>query len=107
MDTEYIDEKKYTYVLSKDYNNEYDQQLDISIFEIEEWEKLLEISKVFEEWVLKIKSYSDSEYETLDKDLHKAVFYLYYSPFCQFGNFSDLYSSTASINNIYKVVLIR
>jgi hypothetical protein len=59
----------------------YDYKLDISIFEIKEWEHLLEISKKFEQYVHEEKIQSDDNYKELEVKKSEVVYYLYYNPY--------------------------
>ena len=105
---EYIKHKEYTYVLSNDDSNHYNnKKLDISIFEIEEWEKLLEIDKVFTEAVSYLNGVSDNSYTYLDKNLKSYTYFLYYSPFCHYESFNDLECETTKIEDIHAVVFHR
>ena len=101
----YVKNKEYTYVITNDYNN--NEQLDVSIFEIEEWEKLLEISKVFEEAVSYIIGVSDNTYIHLDKNLKSYTYFLYHSPFCHYKGFNDLEYETTKLEDIYELVFHR
>ena len=101
----YVKNKEYTYVITNDYNN--NEQLDVSIFEIEEWEKLLEISKVFEEAVSYINGVSDNTYIHLDKNLKSYTYFLYHSPFCHYKGFNDLEYETRKLEDIYELVFHR
>lgn len=98
----YVKNKEYTYVITNDYNN--NEELDVSIFEIEEWEKLLEISKVFEEAVSYVNEVSDNTYIHLDKNLKSYTYFLYHSPFCHYESFNDLEYETTKLEDIYEVV---
>ena len=101
----YVKNKHYTYVIS---NNEYnDKKFDVSIFEIEEWEKLLEIGKVFEEAVSYVNGVSDNTYIHLDKNLKSYTYFLYHSPFCHYKGFNDLEYETTKLEDIYEVVFHR
>lgn len=101
----YVKNKDYTYVIS---NNEYnDKKLDVSIFEIEDWENLLEISKVFEEEVSYVNGVSDNSYKYLDNNLKSYTYFLYNSPFCHYESFNDLEYETTKLDDIYEVVFHR
>ena len=101
----YVKNKDYTYVITNDNNN--NEQLDISIFEIEEWNKLLAISKVFEEAFSYLNSVSDNSYEYIDKNLKSYTYFLYYSPFCHYNSFNDLEYETTKLEYIYEIVFHR
>jgi len=99
----YVKNKKYIYVLTINVDN--DNVLDLSIFEIEEWTHLTTISKVFEDAVDNLDvDISLRPYINIDKNIKKAVYYLYYSPFCCWKGFNDLEYEMLEINDIYKVV---
>jgi len=101
----YIKNKEYTYVLSNDYRNEYDnKEKDISVFEVEEWKKLLEISKVFEEAVRILNYDTNDNYVKNDKEVIKSSYFLYYSPYCHYEDFNHLDYDTNKIEDIYEKV---
>lgn len=101
----YINNKEYTYVLSNDYRNEYDnKEKDLSIFEVEEWIQLLEISKIFEEAARNLNYETDDNYNKIDKKLIKSSQFLYYSPYCNYEDFNHMYYNTEKIEDIHKVV---
>jgi hypothetical protein len=99
----YVKNKEYIYVLTN--NDDNNHELDLSIFEIEEWTHLTKISKVFEESVVNLDvDKSLRPYINISKNIKKAVYYLYYSPFCHWQGFNDLEYEILQINNIYEVV---
>ena len=101
----YVKNKDYTYVIS---NNEYnDKKLDVSIFEIEDWENLVEISNVFKEAVSYVNAISDNSYKYLDNNLKSYTYFLYNSPFCHYESFNDLEYETTKLEDIYEVVFYR
>ena len=101
----YVKNKDYTYVIS---NNEYnDKKLDVSIFEIEDWEKLIEISKVFKDAVSYVNGVSDNSYKYLDNKLKSYTYFLYNSPFCHYESFNDLEYEITKLEDIYEVVFHR
>jgi len=87
-----ISNNEYTYVITSN---------DISIFEVEEWENLLQISKVFEGAVTDISDESDYGYGYIDDTLKSYAHYLYYSPFCHYSNFSSLEWGTTTLDDVY------
>jgi len=102
----YIKNKEYTYVLSSnDYRNEYDnKEKDISIFELKEWEELLETSRIFELEV-RILNYELDDNDKIDDELKTSAYFLYYSPYCHYKDgFSHLDYDTAKIEDIYERV---
>jgi hypothetical protein len=85
----YVKNKEYIYVLTINVYN--DNVFDLSIFEIEEWTHLTKISKVFEDAVVNLDvDISLRPYINVSKDIKKAVYYLYYSPFYNWKGFNDL-----------------
>jgi hypothetical protein len=99
----YVKNKEYVYVLTN--NDDNDNVLDLSIFEIEEWTHLTKISKVFEDSVVNLDvDKSLRPYINISKNIKNAVYYLYYSPFCWRKGFNDLEYEILQINNIYEVV---
>lgn len=99
----YVKNKEYIYVLTN--NDDNNHELDLSIFEIEEWTHLTKISKVFEDAVVNLDvEISLRPYINVSKDIKKCAYYLYYSPFCWRKGFNDLEYEMLEINDIYKVV---
>ena len=99
----YVKNKEYIYVLTN--NDDNNNELDLSIFEIEEWTHLTKISKVFEDSVVNLDvEISLRPYINVSKDIKKVAYYLYYSPFCWWKGFNDLECETLEINDIYEVV---
>ena len=99
----YIKQKEYTYVLSKNYN----QQLDISIFEVDEWLKLLEISFIYEKALSNLNYETDDMYRRIDKNVKDSIYYLYFSPFCHYEGFNKLEYETIKIEDIHELVFDR
>ena len=99
-----LDNKEYIYVLSTEYNNGYEDGNDLSIFETEEWEHLLELSKTFERAVIILNYDSDYSYIRTDKKIKNASYYFYYSPFSMYKGLSDLESKDATKTEIYEKV---
>jgi hypothetical protein len=99
----YVNNKEYIYVLSNkdDYDN---KQIDVSIFELKEWNFLLKISKAFETAVLNARSASDDIYCNISQTLKKSIYYLNYSAFCHNKGFNDLKYETSEINHIHTLV---
>jgi hypothetical protein len=97
----YVKNKEYIYVLTN--NDDNNNELDLSIFEIEEWTHLTKISKVFEDSVVNLDvEISLRHYINVSKDIKKAVYYLYYSPFCHWKGFNDLEYEILEINDILR-----
>ena len=99
----YIKNKEYIYVLTNNSDNY--NELDISIFEIEEWTNLTKISKVFEGYVFNLDvDKSLRPYININQNLKDCIHYLHRSPFCRFKGFNDLEYEILKINGIYEVV---
>ena len=81
----------YYYIISYYSNDEnfYCQKsnnnIDISIFEIDEWNNLLEISKIFKDNVKYINDLRDDNYQNISNSIKNATYYLYYN--CPLSNF--------------------
>ena len=101
----YVKNKDYIYVISSNKYN--DKKLDVSIFEIEDWENLLKFSKVFQEAVSYVNGVSDNSYKYLDNNLKSYSYFLYNSPFCHYESFNDLEYETTKMEYIYEVVFHR
>ena len=100
----YVKNKKYIYVLTN--NDDNNNELDLSIYEIEEWTHLTKISKVFEDYVFNLDvDKSLRPYINISENIKNCVYYLYYySPFSRYKGFNDLECETLEINDIYEVV---
>lgn len=99
-----LDNKEYIYVLSTEYNSGYEDGNDLSIFETEEWEHLLELSKTFERAVINLNYDSDYSYTMTGEKIKNASYYFYYSPFSMYKGLSDLESKDATKTEIYEKV---
>jgi len=75
-----LDNKEYIYVLSTEYKSGYEDGNDISIFDTEEWEHLLELSKTFERAVINLNYDSDYSYIRTDKKIKNASYYFIIHP---------------------------
>jgi len=62
---------------------------DISIFSLEEWKKVIEISLYFRQAVYYANSLSDYEYRN-KKELVEMAYFLYYSDYCKYATPLDL-----------------
>ena len=98
--------KEYVYVIS--YYQTYGTELkntDISIFEIDEWEKILEIEKIFDEYKTKI---FNQDINIIDIRARHAAYYLNDEcPYTIYGKFSNLEYHYANDKEIYKRVFIE
>ena len=72
-----LDDREYYYV-----NTTSDLNIDISIFEIDEWNNLLEISNIIESAAFSLQNFSDFEYLKTEKQYKKAATFLKYSKYC-------------------------
>ena len=102
----YVKNKKYIYILTN--NDDNNNELDLSIFEIEEWTHLTKISKVFEDCVVYLDNVDKpfTPYININLNLKRGVYFLYYCPFCccNCKGFNDLEFKILYINDIYEVV---
>ena len=80
-----------------DYN-----KLDISIFTIDEWEHLLQISKVFED-----KIYERRYDDVLYFGDNEVIYYLYYNPYCGYKGLNDLEYSCENLYEIYETIYLE
>lgn len=91
------DQKYYVVKSYYDYN-----KMDVSVFTIDEWEHLLQISKVFEEKVYEKLHESDYNYQ-----YSESVYYLYYNPYCGYKGLNDLEYSCESPYEIYETIYLE
>lgn len=84
------EDKNYIYVQTiKDENNMI--YIDVSIFEENEWKKLLQMSNKFEENVQNSFSDNDNEYNVYTSEQKIAIYFLYYCDFCKYEGFNSLH----------------
>ena len=100
----YVKNKEYIYVLAN--NDDNNNELDLSIFEIEEWMHLTKISKVFEDCRVYLDNVDKpfSPYINISLNLKRGAYFLHFSPFCCCKGFNDLECETLEKNDIYEVV---
>lgn len=92
--------KNQKYYIVKSY---YDyNKLDISIFTIDEWEHLLQISKVFED-----KIYEQRYDDVLYFGDNEVIYYLYYNPYCGYKGLNDLEYSCENLYEIYETIYLE
>lgn len=84
--------------------NMIDYRKDLSIFSVDEWEKLLEISANFEKAVHWFNNASNNEYSRADSELRSSAYYLWYSPFSHCVGFRALDYDMLNLYDIYKKV---
>lgn len=99
----------YYYIISyysddKDfYCQKSNNNIDISIFEIDEWNNLLEISKIFKDNVNYLNDLRDDTYQNISRSIKNATYYLYDNcPYCMYKSFNDLEYYEDYKNNIYE-----
>lgn len=89
------EDKNYIYVQTiKDENNMI--YIDVSIFEENEWKKLLQMSNKFEENVQNSFSDNDNEYNVYSSEQKIAIYFLYYCDFCKYEGFNSLHYETGN-----------
>lgn len=109
-----IQDKKYVYVISY-YSSSYDLLIkshlmnsDISIFEINEWDDLLNKSEIFKKWVNILNDESDIEYINTDPEIKNATYYLYHNcEYCKYDDFTSLEYYTGNKHDIYERVFLE
>ena len=106
------DNKKYIYVISY-YTPSNDlrsnlMNTDISIFEMNEWDNLLNKSEIFKKWVNILNSESDIEYINTPSEIRSAVYYLYHNcDYCKYNDFTSLEYYTGNNQDIYEKVFLE
>jgi hypothetical protein len=107
------DNKEYYYVISyyrpsNDFIRSDLKNTDISIFEINEWEDLLDKSKTYKKWVNIFNSDYEHNYISIQPKVKSAVYYLYFNcPFCMYNDFTSLESCVGSSYDVYHKVFIE
>jgi hypothetical protein len=88
--------KKYYYVISyyspnNDFIRSNLMNTDISIFELDEWNNLLNKSEIFKKYVNILNRESDSAYINISPEIKNAIYYLYHNcEYCKYDNFTSL-----------------
>ena len=72
-----LDNKEYYYVTTT-----IDLNIDISIFEIDEWNNLLDISNIIKNAAFSLQNFSDYEYSKTENQYKEAATFLKYSKYC-------------------------
>jgi hypothetical protein len=108
--------KKYVYVISY-YSPSSDligiirnhlMNSDISIFEINEWDDLLNKSEIFKKYVNILNCKSDIEYHNTQPEIKNATYYLYHNcEYCKYDDFTSLEYYTGYQQDIYERVFIE
>ena len=105
--------KKYIYVISyySPNNDSIKSNLmntDISIFEIDEWNDLLNKSKIFKKSVNYLNSESDNEYINTSHEIKSATYYLYHNcEYCKYDDFTSLEYYTGNKQDIYERIYLE
>lgn len=100
--------KKYYYVISyyspnNDFIRSNLMNTDISIFELDEWNDLLNKSEIFKKWVNILNRESNNEYIKLDSVIKNATYYLYHNcEYCKYDDFTSLEYYTGNKQDIYE-----
>lgn len=108
--------KKYYYVISY-YSQSNDLiriktsdllNTDISIFEIDEWDDLLNKSEIFKKSVNYLNSESDTEYIKTHPEIKSATYYLYHNcEYCKYDDFTSLEYYSGYKEDIYEKVFLE
>ena len=81
--------RNYYYIETiRDDNHMY--HIDISIFECDEWNLLLKMSKTFEKTITDSISNDNTNYKNITNEIKDAIYFLYYSEFCKYEGFTNL-----------------
>jgi hypothetical protein len=107
-DIDIQDNKKYIYVISY-YSSSNDLiNTDISIFEIDEWDDLLNKSEIFKKYVNYLNNESDFEYNNTHPEIKNATYYLYNNcEYCKYDDFTSLEYYTGNKEDIYERVFLE
>jgi len=102
------DNKKYIYVISY-YGPSSDlMNTDISIFEINEWNDLLNKNEIFKKYVNILNCKSDIEYINTHPEIKNATYYLYHNcEYCKYDDFTSLEYYTGNKQDIYEKVFLE
>jgi hypothetical protein len=112
-DIDIQDNKKYIYVMSY-YSPSNDLMIthlmntDISIFEINEWNDLLNKSEIFKKYVNILNRESDIEYINARPEIKNAIYYLYHNcVYCKYEDFTSLEYCIGNKQDIYERVFLE
>ena len=102
------DNKKYIYVISY-YGPSSDlMNTDISIFEINELDDLLNKNEFFKKYVNILNCKSDIEYINTHPEIKNATYYLYHNcEYCKYDDFTSLEYYTGNKQDIYEKVFLE
>lgn len=111
-DIDIQDNKKYIYVISyySSSNNLISNLMntDISIFEINEWDELLNKSEIFKKYVNILNCENDIEYINTHPEIKKATYYLYHNcEYCKYDDFTSLEYYTGNKQDIYERLFLE
>jgi hypothetical protein len=111
-DIDIQDNKKYIYVISYySSNNNLISNLmntDISIFEINEWDNLLNKSEIFKKYVNILNRETDIEYIKTHPEIKNATYYLYHNcEYCKYNDFTSLEYYIGNKQDIYERVFLE
>jgi len=107
------DNKNYYYVITyyrpnNDFLRSNLLNTDVSIFEIDEWNDLLNKSEVYKKWINILNSESDYGYLNIQPELRQAVYYLYHNcDYCRYSDFTSLEYYEGNNQDIYERVFIE
>jgi hypothetical protein len=105
--------KKHYYVISyykpcNDFIKNNLMNTDISIFEIDEWDNLLNKSEIFKKSVNYLNSENDSEYINTHPEIKNATYYLYHNcDYSKYDDFTSLEYYTGNKQDIYERVFLE
>jgi len=114
-DIQIKENKKYYYVISiykpsNDFIISGLTNTDISIFELDEWDELLNKSKLYNECVKILNNIDESDeiYRSIQPEYKSAVYYLYYNcNYCIYNDFTSLEYHIGNNQDIYERVFIE
>jgi hypothetical protein len=108
-----MEDKKYIYVISyytpsNDLIRTIYMNTDISIFEINEWNDLLDKNEIFKKWVNILNCESDNGYIKIDPEIRSAAYYIYYNcDYCKYDDFTSLEYYSGNKQDIYERVFLE
>ena len=105
--------KKYIYVISyyspsNDFIRSNLMNTDISIFELYEWDDLLNKSEFFKKYVNILNRESDSAYINISPEIKSSTYYLYHNcEYCKYDDFTSLEYYTGNKQDIYERIYLE
>ena len=105
--------KKYYYVISyyspnNDFIRSNLMNTDISIFELDEWNNLLNKSEIFKKYVNILNCESDSAYINISPEIKNTIYYLYHNcEYCKYDDFTSLEYYTGNKQDIYERIYLE